>query len=154
MIDEAHIIPAGPVSLDKIAIEDPPVFEFIIPLMPEIELGDFKSIRMPYELEPITEDDIEEVIENLKQGYATAVPVERASKKGDLVSIKIKGTVMYNKLKTEIIGLTGFLFSFLKISNDAIIIIAIIRLNTRYDSKKMFVINIKIETRIVKNFKE
>jgi trigger factor len=93
ILDEAEIKPSGPGSLDKIVSTDPPVFEFIVPLMPEVELGDYKAIRKPYEFEPVTDEDVEEVLKNVQKGYAKAIPVEKPAKEGDMVSIHIKGTL-------------------------------------------------------------
>jgi trigger factor len=93
VLDEAGVKPSGPGALDKITSKTPPVFEFIIPLMPEVVLGDYKSIRLEFDPEHITEKDVEDVIQNLRNGYATAVPVDRAAQEADLVSIKIKGVL-------------------------------------------------------------
>jgi len=93
VLEEAEINPSGPGSLDNIVSHTPPVFEFIIPLMPDVELGDYSSIRFDYQLEPVTDQDVDEVLKNLRTSYATAVPVERAAQEGDLVSFKIKGVL-------------------------------------------------------------
>lgn len=91
VIDEAEIQPSGPGSLDNIVSKNPPVFEFVVPLVPEVELGDYKEIRHDYKLDPVTDADIDEVMKNLRNSYATAVPVERPAQNGDLVAFKIKG---------------------------------------------------------------
>lgn len=95
VIEEADINPSGPGSLDNISSTNPPVFEFVIPLMPEVVLGDYTSIRKEYQLEPVTDEDVEEVVQNLRDNYATAVPVDRAAQEKDLVSFKIKGTLTH-----------------------------------------------------------
>ena len=94
VLDEAEIKPSGPGALDKVSSKNPPIFEFTVPLMPEIKLGDYKSIRVDYNLEPIQDKDVDEVLKNIRSGYATAVPVERPAKESDLVAIKIKGTLV------------------------------------------------------------
>ncbi len=94
MLDEAEIKPSGPGALDKITSTNPPIFEFIVPLQPEVEVGEYKSIRIDYKYEPVTEKEIEETIKNIRNGFSTAVPVERAAQIGDLVAIKIQGTLV------------------------------------------------------------
>lgn len=93
VLDEAEVKPSGPGSLEKIVSTDPPVFDFIVPLMPEVELGDYKAIRKQYEYEPVTDEDVEEVLKNVQRGYAKAIPVEKPAQEGDMVSIHIKGTL-------------------------------------------------------------
>ena len=62
---------------------------FIIPLPPEVDLGDYKEIRKEYAPEAVTDEQIEVNLTRLQRSYATAEPVERAAQKGDLVSFKL-----------------------------------------------------------------
>jgi trigger factor len=90
-IDEAGIEPYGPGSLDNIASMDPPTFEFVIPLKAEVELGDYRTIRLPYELEEVTEEDVDRVINDLRERQAILEPVERPAQEGDMVYIRLSG---------------------------------------------------------------
>jgi len=62
-------------------------------LPPEIELGDYHSIRITPETMNITDENIEEAIENLRSMHATLEPVEREVEFADVVTIDIKATV-------------------------------------------------------------
>jgi trigger factor len=64
---------------------------FVVPLEPEVELGDFQSIRQEYHLEPVTDEDVERVIRNIQNNYAIAEPAERPIQTGDLVYVKMSG---------------------------------------------------------------
>jgi trigger factor len=90
-IDEAEIQPYGPGQLEGIPSNDPLVFEFLIPLKAEVELGDYHSISIPYEMEPIGEEDVEKILQNMRSQQAVLEPVERAAQPGDEVSLRIKG---------------------------------------------------------------
>jgi trigger factor len=90
-ITEAEIQPYGPGQLENIPSRDPLVFEFIVPLKAEVELGDYRSVSVPYELEPLEEAEVERVMQNLRQQQATLEPVERAAEVSDEVSIRISG---------------------------------------------------------------
>jgi trigger factor len=90
-IDEAGIHPYGPGKLENVASMEPPKFEFIIPLEAEVELGDFHSIRRPYEPTEVTEKQVEEVIEDLRDRQAILEPVERPAQEGDMVYVRISG---------------------------------------------------------------
>jgi trigger factor len=63
VIEEAKIKPYGPGSLENMPKLDPPTFEFIVPLEPEVSLGDYKSLRLTYKLKPITRKDINKVLD-------------------------------------------------------------------------------------------
>jgi trigger factor len=89
ILDEAKIEPAAPGTLENIDKGDPIKFTFVIPLEPTVELGDYKSLRKKYTVKATTEKEIDQFIERLKKSYATAEPVERAAKEGDLVYVKL-----------------------------------------------------------------
>jgi trigger factor len=90
-IDEAGIHPYGPGKLENVASMEPPKFEFVIPLEAEVELGDFHSIRRPYEPDPVTEKQVDDVIEDLRDRQAILEPVTRPAQEGDVVYVRIDG---------------------------------------------------------------
>jgi trigger factor len=89
VIEKAEIEPYGPGTLEGIPEMDPPTFEFVVPLRATVELGDYQSIRLPYELEDITDNDIDDVINNLREQQAVIEPVERSAQEGDLVTVRL-----------------------------------------------------------------
>lgn len=97
IISEAGIKAYGPGKLEEILSLDPPKFSFIIPLAPEIELGDYKAIRLEHTPPVIGEERVDEVVERLRRRTGTAVPVERAAEKGDLVAIRLSGHLLEPK---------------------------------------------------------
>jgi len=91
VIKEAGINPAAPGKLDEIISTNPLKFAFTVPLMPEVKLGDYQSIRKEYQPPTITEDRVDQVVKNMRASYATAEPVERPAQEGDLVSVTVNG---------------------------------------------------------------
>ncbi len=89
VIEEAKIKPYGPGSLENMPKLDPPTFEFIVPLEPEVILGDYKKVRIPYKLKAITKKDINKVLEDLRERQVILEPSELAAKEGDQVYIKL-----------------------------------------------------------------
>ena len=88
VIEETGIKPYGPGSLEKVHEDkDPQVFEFRVPLSPEVKLGDYTSIRLSFEDKPVTKKDIENVLDNLREQNAILQPVQRASQEGDIAYI-------------------------------------------------------------------
>lgn len=91
VLKEAGIEPGGPGSLEQVISQDPPKLSFVIPLMPKVELGDYQSIRKDYEPPTVSEDEVDQVLKNLRANYSTAEPVARAIEESDLVSVKVSG---------------------------------------------------------------
>ncbi len=89
VLQEANVEPSGPGKLEEIISIEPPKFAFIVPLLPEVQLGDYQSVRKEYAPEPITDEQVEKTVTRLQRSYATAEPVERAAQKGDMVSFKL-----------------------------------------------------------------
>jgi trigger factor len=91
VLDEATIEPSGPGALKEIVSMDPLKLSFLVPLKPEIELGDYKDIQLDYSPEAVSENEISEFLTRLQKNYATAEPVDRAIENSDLVYFKLKG---------------------------------------------------------------
>lgn len=90
-IQQAEIEPFGMGTLENIVSLDPPTFEFIIPRKAEVQLGDYASIRIPYETQPVSETQIDEVLSNLRERQAVVEPVERAAQIGDSLRVRLSG---------------------------------------------------------------
>jgi len=87
VLKEAKIEPSGPGSLEEVVNLDPPTFRFVVPLPPEVTLGDYHSLRKPYTPEPIEEADVERILNNHQQSYGTTETVERPAQMGDVVGV-------------------------------------------------------------------
>lgn len=94
VLDEAKINPGGSGALEEIISIDPPKLAFIVPLEPEVTLGDYKTVRKEYTAPVVTDGEIEDYLKRLRMNYSTAEPVERAAEKGDLVYVKFGGKLV------------------------------------------------------------
>ncbi len=92
VIEESGIQPYGPGSLENIASLDPLKLEFIVPLRATVELGDYQSLRLPYEPKPVPDNEVDDVLARLQDQNALSEPVERPAQEGDNVYIRLKGT--------------------------------------------------------------
>ena len=90
-LDQAEIEPSGAGSLDKIESYDPPKMIFNIPLEPEIDLGDYREVRKPYELAEFDLGQVDDFITNLRRNAATIIPAEHPAEEGDLVYFNLSG---------------------------------------------------------------
>ncbi len=91
VLEEASITPSGPGSLQEIVSMEPPKLSFLVPLKPEVEMGDYKEIELPYNPEPVQDEEIKEFLTRLQKNYATAEPADRPIENGDVIYFKLTG---------------------------------------------------------------
>ena len=91
-ITEEDIDAVGMRSIDLEGL-DPFQFSAVVPLKPDINLGEYKSIRVEKETPSLPDDAIDERIEQLRLSVASWEPVDRTVQTGDMVSTQIKGTL-------------------------------------------------------------
>jgi len=90
-LEQAEIEPSAPGSLDKVESYDPPKMIFTVPLEPEIDLGKYREIRKPYELEEFDLSKVDDFITNLRRNAATIIPAEHPAEEGNLVYFNLSG---------------------------------------------------------------
>ena len=91
------------VGLPSIELEDLDPFQFsaTVPLRPEVDLGEYSSIRIDRSPPVIEDDAIENRIEQIRLSVATWEPTERPVEIGDMVTAQIKGTIEENTIFDE-----------------------------------------------------
>ncbi len=89
ILDEAGVKPYGPGSLQNITSMDPPTFEFVIPLEPEVTLGDYRAIRLDSSSQSVSQEEIDRTLNNLRERQAALEAVERPIQEGDLVHVTL-----------------------------------------------------------------
>lgn len=106
VLDESGISPYGPGTLEKVTDDkEPHVYEFRVPLSPEVTLGDYKKIRVAMKKKKVAKKDIEGVIDNLREQQAVLEAVERPAEEGDMVTIEMSA----NRAKADEKGKTELL---------------------------------------------
>jgi trigger factor len=91
VIEEAEVAPYGPGKLENIQTLDPLTLEFLIPLAPIVTLENYRDIRIDYEERDVTEQEIDQVLDGIRDDHATIEPVDRPAKEGDMVYIVLNG---------------------------------------------------------------
>jgi trigger factor len=89
VLTEAKVEPGAPGRLEEIIATDPLKISFIVPLAPEVHLGDYKSIRREFTSPVITDKEVEDVLRNLRADNSTAETVERPAQNGDMCYIRL-----------------------------------------------------------------
>jgi trigger factor len=78
-------------NLDKLGQESITLHAHV-EVMPELDLGEYKGIEAARRTRPVTDEEIERVIENLREASASLQPVEdRAAQEGDTVTADVQG---------------------------------------------------------------
>lgn len=90
ILKEADVEPGASGRLESIDSLEPPKLTFRIPLAPVVDLGDYHSIRLPYEWTVPDEKAVEAAVEDLRQMYATTENVEREAQEGDYLLVDVK----------------------------------------------------------------
>jgi trigger factor len=91
-IDQAEI-DTGPDAHEHVEAGEPFHFEATVAVKPEVQLPDYTTIRIEREQVEVTDADVDEVIEDLRQRSGTLEPVSRPAQIGDVVTINITGRV-------------------------------------------------------------
>ncbi len=71
---------------------DPLQLKFVVPVQPEVKLGDYHSIHVAQKPTEVTPAEVDEVVENIRDASAVWAPVERAARLGDQVLFDGSGT--------------------------------------------------------------
>ena len=98
-IDEHELAAIGEpdVQLDNTAVlerfgEAPISFQVNVEVLPKIDLGEYKGLEVARRLRPVSEADIDHVIEGLRETSASLLPVEdRGAQLGDIVTVNFNG---------------------------------------------------------------
>jgi trigger factor len=72
---------------------EPVSFTAVVPLEPVVDLGDYQSLRIEQEPSEITDEQIDQVVEQLRQQAAPWEPVERPIQFGDLLNLNVHGEI-------------------------------------------------------------
>ncbi|MQC18180.1 MAG: trigger factor [Chloroflexi bacterium] len=69
---------------------EPLVVKAIVPVRPEIDLGDYQALRVPREEVSVSQEHVDEAIEAIRRQFAVLEPVERAVEWNDHVRADVK----------------------------------------------------------------
>lgn len=91
-LDVAGVEPYAPGALVDFTRE-PPTMTFTVPLQPEMDLGNYRDLRVPFETPEIDESDVDAALKQLREDQATLEPVERPLQMGDVALMDIHGSL-------------------------------------------------------------
>jgi trigger factor len=62
-------------------------------MSPEVDLGDYRKVRLEYQPAEVPQEDVNEYVESLRSRFASLEPVERTAQEGDLVYVRMKAEI-------------------------------------------------------------
>ena len=93
-LDTHNIEPYGMGEMEDFSLE-PMVFKMVVPLAPMVELGDYKSLRVPYIAPAVDEHEVEHQLEHIRDNNAIVEPVrdDAVAEANMIATVDIEGTV-------------------------------------------------------------
>ena len=93
-LKQANIEPYGPGQMEDIQ-QEPLVLKMVVPLAPVVDLGDYRSLRVPFEVAEVKDSDIDQQIGHLRERHAIIEPAPEGTPADwdHLVTLKIESTV-------------------------------------------------------------
>jgi len=99
-LDAAGVEPYAPGALIDFT-RDPLTMTFTVPLQPEMELGNYRDLRVPFEAAEVTENDVDTALKQLHEDQATLEPVERPVQMGDVALMDIHGSLEHAEVHPD-----------------------------------------------------
>jgi trigger factor len=103
-IVQEKIEPYAQSSLEDIQLE-PLTYKLLVPLDPEVKLGDFKSLRVEYPTAGLDEAEVEKRLAQYRDQYASWQSVDRPSEWGDMLTIDVRSVIAAAGDEQEIVVL-------------------------------------------------
>lgn len=97
---EADVVAYGRPTLEDMEVE-PLVLTFTIPLEPVVTLGDYRSFRREIEEVTITEEAVEEALEQVQFNHQVIESIDRSAELSDVITIGGKGELLPETVDEE-----------------------------------------------------
>lgn len=91
-LEEQALEPAAQGQIEITQSEPIVIFKAVVPLKPTVKLGDYHTINVEPTPVEVTENNVNDVIEQLRHQHATWEPVDRAAEFDDLIVFDIEST--------------------------------------------------------------
>jgi trigger factor len=93
-LDDLKLEPFAPGSLEEVISRKPLTLRYIVPLEPEVDLGAYHEIRLPFEKSEVEDEAVNQVLEDLRQRHALIEPADRPAKLSDVIVVDLGGNLL------------------------------------------------------------
>ncbi len=94
-LQEAALEPYGMGSLEDVKTEPSLQLVFSVPKAPEVTLGEYREVRLEYTAPTVTDEQVQEALEALRDRHAEETEVARPAEMGDVLVVDIQGQVIH-----------------------------------------------------------
>ena len=88
-LDQSSIDPYGPGELEDFKVEPQPVFTFVVPLQPEVDLGAYRDVRLDFEAPVVGDDEVNRSLEMLREQQALIEESRQPLAMGNRVTLDV-----------------------------------------------------------------
>ncbi len=99
-ITELDLDVVGPGQLTDVQAS-PTVFTYTVPLRPEVELGDYRNVRLDYTEATVTEEALNRVLDRYREQEALLEPMEGEARLKDVVTVDVIGSLIPEPAESE-----------------------------------------------------
>jgi trigger factor len=90
-LEDSDLQPYAPGSLDEVVSQEPLILRYTVPLSPEVELGEYQAIRLPFNEVEVADEAVDEMMEELRQSRALIEPAARPAQLTDVIVLDLRG---------------------------------------------------------------
>lgn len=92
-IEQEGITPYATATLEDVDLE-PMTYKLLVPLDPEVDLGDYRSLRVEADAVTVDEADVEARLERYRSEHAGWTELARPSAYGDMMNINVRSVLI------------------------------------------------------------
>lgn len=93
-LDQSGVDPYGPGELEDFTVDPAPVFKFVVPLQPVVNLNDYRSVRVEF-VPPVVEDeDVNNSLKMLQEEHALVEESHKPAALGNRVTVDIHAVLL------------------------------------------------------------
>ncbi len=90
-IEDSQLDPFAPGTLNEVVSREPLVLRYVVPLAPEVDLGNYRELRLPFKPAEVQDEAVDRVMEDLRQRQAIVEPASRPVQLTDVAVVDIQG---------------------------------------------------------------
>jgi trigger factor len=90
-LEESTLEPFAPGALNEIVSRQPLTLRYTVPLAPEVDLGAYRDLRADSEPPTVTDEAVDQMVDELRQRRAIIEPVQRQAAATDVIVLDVVG---------------------------------------------------------------
>jgi len=94
-LEESKIEPYAPGSLEDVKTEPSLTLTFSVPKRPEIKVGAYRDIRLPFDAPTVEDKNVDETIKQMQDARAVVEPADRPAAMSDMLKVKLFGEITH-----------------------------------------------------------